>query len=178
MSRYDCISIYTIVHCNCIPTNALENAWKEVATAMGKTVGKVKYDWKSVKRQICQGTQKVEGSMQKWCRAVEFRLSTPNVQRADTPSSHPPTATTPTSSASRGGKRKRKSIRPNMDPCETALPDRLQEIRQEIERATERERERVEERKRERERVEERKRERERVEARERERERERVEER
>jgi hypothetical protein len=75
------------------------------------------------------------------------------VPQSVTPSSHPPT---PTSSASRGGERKRKSVRPNTDPCETALLDRLQEIRQdrekEMEKARERERERVEERERENER--------------------------
>ena len=78
-----------------------------------------------------------------------------------TPSSH-----TPTSSASRGGKRKRKSVRPIADPCEAALLDRLQEIRQdrekEMEKARERERERVEERERENERERERERMRER----------------
>ncbi|CAL8292485.1 unnamed protein product [Arctogadus glacialis] len=83
------------------------------------------------------------------------------VPQSVTPSSH-----TPTSSASRGGKRKRKSVRPNTDPCETALLDRLQEIRQdrekEMEKARERERERVEERERENERERERERMRER----------------
>ncbi|XP_059928098.1 uncharacterized protein LOC132472485 isoform X2 [Gadus macrocephalus] len=68
-----------------------------------------------------------------------------SVPQSVTPSSHPPT---PSSSASRGGKRKRKSVRPNTDPCETARLDRLQEIRQEMEKAIER----VEERKRENER--------------------------
>ncbi|KAK0148629.1 hypothetical protein N1851_011024 [Merluccius polli] len=248
--------------------NALENAWREVAIAMGKTVKQVKTDWKAVRDKYARAHKKWKVACRSGAGAVTFGYpkiltqlswlsefirhrrtdsnfpeeeeeeeeerpnvqadqappSTPNpalslsqfpllsdsltstsstshppttptrvasatsfplsdptttlmaststssllpphppttpsavvstVPQSVTPPSHPPT---PTSSASR--KRKRKSVRPNMDPCETALLDRLEEIRQDREKEMEKARERESER--ERERVEEREREKE-----------------
>ncbi|XDV21795.1 hypothetical protein PO909_026815 [Leuciscus waleckii] len=50
---------------------ALENAWREVATAMGKTVDKVKTDWKSARDKFTRAHKKWKVA----CRSGAGQLS-------------------------------------------------------------------------------------------------------